>query len=149
MAETAYKYDYGYENNAAVKREKKQQVKTQPKLEVIVNPLAKEIAREREVNKLAIKVSALFAVALVLFSVFCYSFVLISDAQHTLKSCESDLLIHQTKNLELKTQLNSLVASVDIDKFAVEELGLVKVSAENEVYLSKDAGNKIIYSAVD
>lgn len=147
MAETAYKYDYGYNYNAAIQPEKKQQVKAQPKLEVIVNPLAKQIAREREVNKMALKLSALCAVALVVFSVFCYSFALINDKQHELADFETKLLVHQTKNEELKAELNALVAGVDIDKYAVETLGLVKVSAENEVYLNKNTGNKIIYSA--
>ncbi len=147
MAETAYKYDYGYDFNAAVQPKKEQQVKAQPKLEVIVNPLAEKIAREREVNKLALKVSVVFAVALVMFSAFCYSFVAMSDRQHTLADKQTDLLIHQTKNEELKIELNSLVAGVDIDKYAVEKLGLIKVSAENEIYLSANEGNRIIYSA--
>ncbi len=147
MAETAYKYDYGYDFNAAVQPKKEQQVKAQPKLEVIVNPLAEKMAREREVNKLALKVSAVLAVALVMFSAFCYSFVEMSDKQHILAEKQTDLLVHQTKNEELKIELNALVAGVDIDKYAVEKLGLIKVSAENEIYLSANEGNHIIYSA--
>ncbi len=147
MAETAYKYDYGYNYNAAVQPKREKQTKAQPKLEVIVNPLAKEIAREKEVNRLALKVSAAIGAALVVFSVFCYSCVLISDAKHDLAYAENQLLIHQTKNEELKAELNSLVASVDIDKYAVEQLGLIKVSAENEVYLTSQTENKVIYSA--
>lgn len=149
MAETAYKYDFGYENNAAVERKKQPQKAQKPKLEVIVNPLAQQIAREREVNKLAFKTAALLAVAIVVFSVFCYTLVLKADISHKLTECQTNLLVHQTKNQELKTKLNSLVAGVDIDKYAVEELGLVKVQADNEVYLNEEQGNKIIYSAVD
>ncbi len=149
MAANAYKYDYGYDRNAALEPKKKEQPRVRPQFEVIVNPLAKQIAREKEVNKLALKISAVFAVALVVFSVFCYSFVLISDKQHELSDFETKLLVHQTKNEELKAELNALVAGVDIDKYAVETLGLVKVSAENEVYLNKDTGNKIIYSAAE
>lgn len=147
MAETAYKYDYGYDFNAAAQPQRKQQPKAEPKFEVIVNPLAKEIAREKEVNKLALKVSAIVATALVVLSVFCYSCVIISDARHSLASTETDLIVHQAKNEELKAELNSLVASVDIDKYAVEKLGLIKVSAENEVYLMAQTDNKVIYSA--
>lgn len=149
MAQEAYRYDFGYESNAAVKREKEQKVSQKPQLEVIVNPLAQQIAREREVNKLAFKTAALLAVALAVFAVFCYTLVIKSNMSHTLADRETVLVVHQAKNQELKAQLNSLVASVDIDKYAVEELGLVKVNADNEVYLNKDAGNKIIYSAVD
>ncbi len=147
MAETAYKYDYGYDFNAATRPKKEQQTKAEPKFGVIVNPLAKEIAREKEINKLAFKVSAILAAALVVLTAFCYSCVLISDARHSLASTQTDLLVHQTKNEELKAELNSLVASVDIEKYAVEKLGLIKVSAENEVYLMAQAENQVIYSA--
>lgn len=149
MAETAYKYDFGYEKNAAVERKKEQHTTAKPQLEVIVNPLARQIAREKEVNKLAFKVAALLAVAIAVFSIFCYTLVLKADVGYELAEKQTNLLVHQTKNQELKAKLNSLVAGVDIDKYAVEELGLVKVEADNEVYFNEEQGNKIIYSAVD
>ena len=147
MAERAYKYDFGYDANAAVLPKKEVKVQKQPELKVIVNPLAKEIAREREVNIMALKLSALMASLLVIMSVFCYSFVLMNDRQHTLTDMENELVIHQAKNTELKSELNSMVASVDIEKYAVEKLGLIKVSAENEVYIKGDTANKIVFSA--
>ena len=83
---------------------------------------------------------------LVVMSVFCYSFVLMNDAQHSLSDMENQLKIHQTQNEELKAELNSLVAGVDIERYAVEKLGLIKVSAENEVYINGDTGNKTVFS---
>ena len=147
MAERAYKYDFGYDANAAVQPKKEVKVQQQPELKVIVNPLAKEIAREREVNIMAFKLSALMVSLLVVMSVFCYSFVLMNDRQHTLTDMESQLVIHQAKNDELKSELNSMVASVDIERYAVEKLGLIKVSAENEIYIKGDTSNKIVFSA--
>ena len=147
MAERAYKYDFGYDANAAVQPKRQVEVKQQPELKVIVNPLAKEIAREREVNKMALKLSVLMASLLVIMSVFCYSFVLMNDRQHTLTDMENELVIHQAKNTELKSELNSMVAGVDIERYAVEKLGLIKVSAENEVYIKGDTANKIVFSA--
>lgn len=147
MAERAYKYDFGYDANAAVQPKKEVKVQQQPELKVIVNPLAKEIAREREVNIMAFKLSALMVSLLVVMSVFCYSFVLMNDRQHTLTDMESQLVIHQAKNDELKSELNSMVASVDIERYAVEKLGLIKVSAENEIYIKGDTANKIVFSA--
>ena len=146
MAESAYKYDYGYSFNAAVKPQQEEKVNKQPKLEVIVNPYADRVARERETSKLAIKISAVFAVALVIFSVFCYSLVEMNKYKHELASKQTDLLVHQTKNQECKIKLNALVAGVDIEKYAVEKLGLIKVSAENEFYLGENEGNRMIYS---
>ena len=147
MAERAYKYDFGYNANSAVQPKKEVKVQQQPELKVIVNPLAKEIAREREVNIMALKLSALMASLLVIMSVFCYSFVLMNDRQHSLTDVENQLVIHQAKNDELKAELNAMVAGVDIERYAVEKLGLIKVSAENEVYLKGDTANKIVFSA--
>lgn len=147
MAQTAYRYDFGYDANAAVQPKKQPQVQKQPELKVIVNPLAKEIAREKEVNKMALKLSALMASLLVVMSVFCYSFVLMNDAQHSLTDAENKLKIHQAQNEELKAELNALVAGVDIERYAVEKLGLIKVASENEVYLNNQTENKIIFSA--
>ncbi len=147
MAQTAYRYDFGYDANAAVQPKKQPQVQKQPELKVIVNPLAKEIAREKEVNKMALKLSVLMASLLVIMSVFCYSFVLMNDAQHSLSDMENQLKIHQAQNEELKAELNALVAGVDIERYAVEKLGLIKVSSENEVYLNHETENKIIFSA--
>lgn len=147
MAQTAYRYDFGYDANAAVQPKKQPQVQKQPELKVIVNPLAKEIAREKEVNKMALKLSALMASLLVVMSFFCYSFVLMNDAQHSLTDMENQLVIHQAQNEELKAELNALVAGVDIERYAVEKLGLIKVASENEVYLNSETENKIIFSA--
>ena len=147
MAEYAYRYDFGYEANAAVQPKVKPEVQQQPELKVIVNPMAKEIAREKEVNKMALKLSALMVSLLVVLSVFCYSLVLMSDLQHSLADAENELKIHQAQNEELKTELNALVAGVDVERYAVEKLGLIKVSNENEVYINNETGNKIIFSA--
>ena len=147
MAENAYRYDFGYDANAAVQPKVKPQVQKQPELKVIVNPLATEIAREKAVNAKAFKLATLLGAILVIMSVFCYSFVLMSDAQHNLTKIENQYVVHETKNLQLKAELNSLVASADIEKYAVEKLGLVKVSAENEIYSRSESGNKVIFSA--
>lgn len=147
MAENAYRYDFGYDANAAVQPKVKPQVKKQPELKVIVNPLAKEIAREKAVNIKAFKLTALLGALLAVMSLFCYSFVLMSDAQHDLTYIENQYGIHETKNHELKAELNSLVAGVDIERYAVEKLGLVKVSPENEIYNRSSAENKVVFSA--
>lgn len=147
MAEYAYRYDFGYDANAAVQPKIQPEVQKQPELKVIVNPLAKEMAREREVNIMALKLSALMLSLLVIMSVFCYSFVLMNDAQHSLSEVENQLKIHQAQNEELKAELNALVAGVDIEKYAVEKLGLIKVSSDNEVYISGETENKIVFSA--
>jgi hypothetical protein len=70
-----------------------------------------------------------------------------NDRQHNLTDMENQLVIHQAKNDELKAELNSMVASVDIERYAIEKLGLIKVNSENEVYIKGDTANKIVFSA--
>lgn len=147
MAENAYRYDFGYDANAAVQPKVKPQVQKQPELKVIVNPLAQEIARERAVNAKAFKMATLLGAILAIMSLFCYSFVLMSDAQHDLTYLENQYVVHETKNKQLKAELNSLVAGVDIERYAVEKLGLVKVSPENEIYGQSESENKVVFSA--
>ena len=147
MAENAYRYDFGYDANAAVQPKAKPQVQKQPELKVIVNPLAQEIARERAVNAKAFKMATLLGAILAIMSLFCYSFVLMSDAQHDLTHLENQYVVHETKNKQLKAELNSLVAGVDIERYAVEKLGLVKVSPENEIYGQSESENKVVFSA--
>ena len=96
---------------------------------------------------MAFKLSALMVCVLVIMSVFCYSFVLMNDKQHSLTDVKNELVIHQAKNEELKAELNSMVAGLDIEKYAVEKLGLIKVTPENEVYIKGDTANKIVFSA--
>ena len=96
---------------------------------------------------MALKLSALMASLLIVMSVFCYSFVLMNDKQHSLTDVKNQLVIHQAKNEELKAELNSMVAGVDIEKYAIEKLGLIKVTSDNEVYIKGDTSNKIVFSA--
>lgn len=147
MAEKAYRYDFGYDANAAVQPKVKPQIQKQPEFKVIVNPLAGEIAREKAANAKAFKVATLLGALLVVMSLFCYSFVLMNDAQHNLTYMENQYLIHETKNQELKAELNALVAGVDIERYAVEKLGLVKVRSENEIYSRSNSENKVVFSA--
>jgi multidrug efflux pump subunit AcrA (membrane-fusion protein) len=67
-------------------------------------------------------------------------------AKKNYEAAKTDYAFSQAKNRELKVQLNQLVSAENIDRIAVEQLGLVKVTSGNEIYLDTSDGNKVIFS---
>ncbi len=119
------------------KKEKKQ-------FERVVNPNAKRlpvIEKEKVIFKYVTAVTLMAAI--ILFSVG-YSFSQAQSASMTLQETQERYDVIAAQNKELNTKLNALVASADIEKIAVEELGMVKITPENEFYLDVDRGNQII-----
>ncbi len=147
-AENAYKYDYGYNDNTApeqpVEREERRQ-KTQQKRNVNkVEQSAKAQGKKSTVQ--VMKAAAFLAVVLAMFAVVCNSFVEKDRAKSRLEKANDQLVICQAENKELNAKLTALKSVENIDKFAVEKLGLVKVTPENEIYLDSEKGNRVILS---
>lgn len=143
-AENAYKYDYGYAAPAQplVKEEKDNKTEAQ-KLKVVENDVK---ALEKKANVQVLKVAAVFAFVLVMFGLALNSFCARDAAKRRLDSANEKLLICQAENKELNAKLTALKSVENIDKFAVEKLGLVKVTPENEIYLNSGKGNKVVLS---
>lgn len=145
-AETAFKlYDVAYE--AAPKLEPKPQKDVKRELER-AEKTEREIRayNEKVVNRKMLKfIFVGFLAAVVLFFA-CKSFVARDTAKQAYEAAKTDYAFSQAKNRELKVQLNQLVSAENIDKIAVEELGLVKVTSGNEIYLDTSDGNKVIFS---
>ena len=81
---------------------------------------------------------------LAMFAVACNSFIAKDKAKKRLDSANAQLVICQAENKELNAKLTALKSVENIDKFAVEKLGLVKVTPENEIYLGSEKGNRVI-----
>ena len=148
-AENAYRYDYGYGySNAApaqpVEREQKKQ-KTQQ--QVIINKVQQsETAQSKKATLQLMKAAAFLCVVLAMFAVACNSFIAKDKAKSRLESANEKLVICQAENKELNAKLTALKSVENIDKFAVEKLGLVKVTPENEIYLTSEKGNRVLLS---
>ena len=54
-------------------------------------------------------------------------------------------MLCQSENKELNARLTALATAENIDKYAVERLGLVKITADKEVYLDAETDNRTIY----
>ncbi len=147
-AENAYKYDYGYGNSAAAQPLEKERKKRQSQQKQNVNKVQQsEKAQRRKATIQLAKAAGVLAVALTMFAVGCNSFVIRDRAKNRLETANDTLVICQAENKELNAKLTALKSVENIDKYAVEKLGLVKVTPENEVYLNSAKGNRVVLSA--
>ncbi len=145
-AEYAYKYDYGYSNAAPVQTPEREERKHSEQKRNINKVQQSEKAQSRKANLQLMKAAAFLCVVLAMFAVACNSFIEKDKAKSKLESANEQLVICQAENKELNAKLTALKSVENIDKFAVEKLGLVKVTPENEIYLGSDKGNRVVLS---
>lgn len=141
-AERAYDYVQTAPKTGAPQVESPQKQKVE--LKRVENEKAVQIERERAAAITAAKVAVSVCVCLVVLLFSLHSFVERQETKAELERISEEYTVVLTKNRELKAELNALVASVNIDKIAVEQLGLVKIMPEDEIYLSPSSDNKVI-----
>lgn len=147
-AEYAYKYDYGYSNAAPAQAPEREERKQKTQQQRQVNKVQQsESAQGKKATLQVMRAAAFLAVVLVMFAVVCNSFIIKDRAKNRLENANDQLVICQAENKELNAKLTALKSVENIDKFAVEKLGLVKVTPENEIYLGSDKGNRVILAA--
>ena len=149
-AEHAYKYDYGSpavrENQPLPKREPQRR----PEFKKYNSPMAERLAEERAATAKLLKLSAFLCAAIVMFSFAVSSFHAKDSAKRELDDIQDHYMLCQSENKELNAKLSALATAENIDRYAVEKLGLVKVTADKEVYLDAETGNKtILYQGSD
>jgi len=144
-AEYAYKYDYG---SPAVKENQplpKKEAQKRPEFKTYNSPLAKRLAEERAATQKVLKVASFLAAAVVAFSFATASFYEKDAAKRELDKANDFYMLCQSENKELNARLTALATAENIDKYAVERLGLVKITADKEVYLDAETDNRTIY----
>lgn len=143
--ERAY-YVYGNEipDNSVPQITDIPQKKKQEKFSKFVNPDADRL-ESVEKQKLILKYVSIFSLFTVLMLYLVgYSYASAQRADIKLQRLKERYDIYYAENKELNTKLNALVASVNIDEIAVDELGMVKIMPENEFYLDVERGNTVI-----
>ena len=145
-AENAYKlYDVAYETAPKLdpipEKDGKKSLKKAEKTQLEIRTY-----NEKVTNRKLLRIAAVVFSFLILYAVACDSFVARDTAKQEYEAAKSDYAFSQVKNRELKVQLNQLVSAENIDRIAVERLGLVKVTSGNEIYLDSSDGNKVIFS---
>lgn len=146
-AEYAYKYDYGYSNAAPAQPLEREEKRRRAEQQRQINKVQQsEAAQGKKATLQVMKAAAFLCVVLAMFVVACNSFIAKDKAKKRLDSANAQLVICQAENKELNAKLTALKSVENIDKFAVEKLGLVKVTPENEIYLGSEKGNRVILS---
>lgn len=144
-AEYAYKYDYGSpavrENQAAPKRE----AQKRPEFKKYNSPMAKRLAEERAATQKVLKIAAFLGAVIVAFAFATNSFYAKDAAKRQLDEANDFYMLCQSENKELNAKLTALATAENIDRYAVEKLGLVKITADKEVYLQAETDNKTIF----
>lgn len=144
-AEYAYKYDYG---SPAVKEKQplpRKEAQKRPEFKTYNSPLAKRLAEERAATQKVLKVAAFLSAAIVAFSFATASFYEKDAVKRDLDKANDFYMLCESENRELNAKLAALATAENIDKYAVERLGLVKITADKEVYLEAETDNKTIY----
>lgn len=149
-AENAYDYNYAYgyepayapERNpvAQPEQEKKPELKKVKKRKIDI-----QRHNERVTNIKLLKITVIICSFLALYALVCNSFAARTQAKQLLDEEKERYVLCEAENRELKVQMNNLVSTENIDRIAVEKLGLVKVASGDEVYLDTQSGNKVIY----
>ena len=150
-AEFAYDLNYHY-GNAAPQRIPQEIPRRapQPKPQLHRVPRQKKAARiaqrrkeqERQANRTAAKLFAFMALAIILFGVFCNSFVARTTSREMLDEANRRLEQQKEIGAVLEDYRSDLVTAENIDKVAAA-LGLVKVQEGSASYLNLSGENRV------
>ncbi len=142
-----YDYDYRYTSSAAPKREETPVPAQKPKFEVHRNPNADSVENTRFWKDFVNKTVACVCVCAIILLFTGISRASRESANHDLEVAKGTLTKLQQANTILAVELDAIVAKIDIDRYATEELGLVKVSSEHENYLVNSGENRVLFSS--
>ncbi len=143
-AEYAYKYDYG---SPAVRRPAQPlpQQEKRPELKKYNSPMAKRLAEEKAATAKVTKIAAFLGALFIMYSIAVNSFFVRDDAKRQLDNANAVYTLCQSENKELNAKLAALASAEKVEKYAVEKLGLVKITSDKEVYLEAETDNRTIF----
>lgn len=147
-AENAYKYDYGNTQPAGPGIQRQQERKKQHLERAKTNKNNKPDAVKDELANLKklFKVVGYFVVVGSIFvgSVFCrYK---LDVARRDYEQAKANYALCLAERKELDTKLAALNTIQNVDAYAVEILGFVKATPENEVYLDSEENGVIFFA---
>ncbi len=146
-AEYAYKYDYGSPAVANPKSQPLPKAKPEVKRDFkkYENPLLERLQKEKAQSKTTVKVACFLMSAIIMFGISCYSFNMRDEARRNYLEAKEANTLCLEENKELNAKLCALATAENIDKYAVEVLGMVKVTSDKEVYLNSEAKNQAVF----
>ena len=145
-----YAYDWNYQYGNAVPQRVPQEYprrapQQKPNLHRVPRKrqsLQQRKSQERQANLKAAKLFGFMALAIVLFGIFCNSFVARTTSRENLSAAMQKLNEQTEIGIVLDKELSNLVTAENIDKIA-SSLGLVKVQSGSETYLNLSGENRV------
>ena len=149
-AERAYDFNFAAEPLQRPYAQPHEQPKEQtPQLRRVPRPRVDRRQLERASNRKVVKMFAMVACAIVLFGVFCNSFAMKTQQRHALDAANEKLALQQDANIVLENRLTRLVSAENIDKIAMQRLGLVKMTNADKDYVELTRENQVLVSQSD
>lgn len=151
-AEFAYDYNndinFNININTAPVLEPNREQKKKPQQRPLRKLNKRQSKREMELRTYAkaAKVFVIVSIALALGGIFCNSAVARNTSRIELQRAQRELAIYCDEKIVLQNKLSKLVSANNIDKIAVEKLGLVKVASANEIYFDTEKTNEVLFS---
>ena len=122
------------------------QVEPVPQLKRVPQPRVDRQKLERTANRKLRKAFAVAALAIILAGFFCNSLAMKTEQRHALDDANEKLAMQQNANIVLENRLARLVSAENIDKIAMQRLGLVKTTNADKDYMEISAENRVLVS---
>lgn len=140
MAQIAYndsRWDFSmFEESPEEKKRKEEKAKV--KLKMIKGRKAENIAK---FGKLGI---ALCVFYLVFFGLFIHEKYVRDDINRTYEKYNTQLEALQDENIQLNSQIESKFSLKDVEQYAINELGMVKIAPGQIEYINMSVGDRVV-----
>jgi len=132
-------------SSAAPKIDKKTQIK--PKLELVKKPKKSKVQIKKEeqtATKKAQKILAIALAILLFMAMVIYSRVQLDEINRDIGNIETKMELAQSDSIRLNNELNAIVSINNVEDFAVNSLGMVKVQDYQVVYVDLSTDDRIV-----
>ncbi len=141
-----------YERNAARKIDtapKRRQAEKKPDMKLVKRP-KKSYARTREEMKRAnlhtAKIIAISLVLLVMMSALLYGRMKADELDRQIQSKKNELSVAQSENVRLSMKLDSMISLKNVEDYAQNNLGMVKMESHQIEYIDLSGEDKAVVS---
>ncbi len=134
-------------NSSAAQEIKRQPQKKQPQLKLLEKPrrTAQQIKEETSVNtRKAFKIVTIAVVLLMFMSALIYSRVQLDEINREISSVENKIELAQSDTVRLNNELNAVVSINNVEDFAANQLGMVKIQDYQVVYVDLSTDDSVV-----
>lgn len=145
-----YEYDFtAFESSAARKFKVREEADNRPRLvKLEAEPQQKSAQQMREENRKArvrvIRAAVVLFVLSALFMTYIYAYCQCDTIDRKISSLQTQYNMVCGENTELEMKLSNMVSLEQIEKVAVEELGLVKLHSSDIEFVRLASENKVL-----